>query len=82
MQHVWGEERCIVIRCGKREGKKTLGRPRNVWEENINTDLLEIGWGLNGIDLAQDSGKWQALLNTVMTTQVFYLSLTAARSFT
>jgi hypothetical protein len=28
---------------GKSEGKKTLARPRNGWEDNIRTDLREIG---------------------------------------
>jgi hypothetical protein len=30
------------------EGKRPLGRPRRRWEDNIKTDLREIGWG--GID--------------------------------
>jgi hypothetical protein len=29
----------------KPEGKRPLGRPRRKWEDNIRTDLMEIGWG-------------------------------------
>jgi len=28
---------------GKREGKRPLGRPRRRWEDNIKTDLREVG---------------------------------------
>jgi hypothetical protein len=35
--------------------------------DNIKMDLKEIGWGgMDWIDLAQDSDKWRALVNTVM----------------
>ena len=30
---------------GKPEGKRTLGRLRCRWEDNINMDLHEVGWG-------------------------------------
>jgi hypothetical protein len=30
---------------GKPEEKRQLGRPRLRWEDNINMDLREIGWG-------------------------------------
>jgi hypothetical protein len=40
---------------GKPEGKRPLGRPRRRWEDNIKTDLREIGWGGMGwIHLAHD----------------------------
>jgi hypothetical protein len=32
------------ILVGKPEGKRTFGRPRRVWEDNIGMDLREIGW--------------------------------------
>jgi len=28
---------------GKPEGKRPLGRPRRRWEDNIKTDLQEVG---------------------------------------
>jgi hypothetical protein len=62
----WGEGESIKNFGGK-EGKRPLGRPRRRWEENIKTDLREIGWGgMNWIDLAQDRDQWRALVNTVI----------------
>jgi hypothetical protein len=29
----------------KPEGKRTLGRPRRRWVDNIRMDLEEVGWG-------------------------------------
>jgi len=34
---------CRVL-VGKYEGKRTLGRPRRRWEDNIKVDLQEGGW--------------------------------------
>jgi hypothetical protein len=43
------------ILVGKPEGKRSLGRPRCKWEDNIKMDLGEIRWcGIDWIDLAQD----------------------------
>jgi hypothetical protein len=51
--------------------KKTLGRSRRRWEDNINRDLRELGWqGMDWIDLAQDRDQWRALVNTVMNLRV------------
>jgi hypothetical protein len=51
---------------GKPEGKRPLGRPRRMWEDNIKIDLREIAWsGKNWIHLAQDRDQWSALVNTV-----------------
>ena len=33
------------VLVGKREGKRPLGRPGCRWEDNIKTDLLEVGCG-------------------------------------
>jgi hypothetical protein len=39
---------------GNLEGRRPLGRPRSRWEENIRTDLREIGWdGIDWTDLAE-----------------------------
>jgi hypothetical protein len=49
---------------GKPEGKRTLGRSRRRWKDNIN---MEVGCvGLDWIELAQDRNTWRALLNAVM----------------
>jgi hypothetical protein len=56
---------------GKPEGKRPLGRPRRRWVDNIQMDLLEIGWGsVDWIALAQDRDKWRALVNAVMNLWV------------
>jgi hypothetical protein len=39
-----GEGRsAFKILTGKPEGKRSLGRPRRSWEDNIRMDLKEIG---------------------------------------
>jgi hypothetical protein len=51
---------------GKPEGKRPIGRPRCMWENNIRMDLLEMGWGgVDWIGLAQDRDKQRALVNAV-----------------
>ena len=52
---------------GKPEGKRPLGRPRRRREDNIRTDLREVGCGgKDWIELAQDRDRWRALLNAIM----------------
>jgi hypothetical protein len=54
------------ILVGRTEGRRPLGRPRCRWEDNIKTDLREIGFGdVDWIDLAQDRDRWRALVNAV-----------------
>jgi hypothetical protein len=36
-----GAYRALV---GKPEGRRSLGRPRRRWEDNIKIDLREVGW--------------------------------------
>jgi hypothetical protein len=44
-----------------------LGRPRRRWEDNIKMDLQEVACGgMDWIELAQDRGRWRALVNVVM----------------
>jgi hypothetical protein len=33
------------ILVGRPEGRRPLGRPRLRWEDNIKTDIQEVGWG-------------------------------------
>jgi len=51
---------------GKPEGKRSLGRPRRRWENNIKMDLQEVGGVGDWMELAQDRDRWQALVNIVM----------------
>ena len=56
---------------GKPEGKRPLARPRHRWQNNIKTDLKEVGWaGIDWIDLAQGRDRWRALVNEVMNLRV------------
>jgi hypothetical protein len=48
-----GEEEAYRILLGKPEGKRSLGRPRRRWVDNIKMDLREIRWvDMDWIDLA------------------------------
>jgi len=59
------------VSVGKPEGKRPLGRPRRRWEDNIKMDLQEVGCEvMNCIELAQDRGRWRALVNAVMNLPV------------
>jgi hypothetical protein len=51
-----GEGRGVYrVLVGKPEGKRSLGRPRRRWEDNIKLDLRKIGInGAKWIQLAQD----------------------------
>jgi hypothetical protein len=56
---------------GKPEGKRPLGKPRCIWEDNVKIDLQELGCGgMEWIDLAQDRDRWWALMNAVMNRRV------------
>jgi hypothetical protein len=63
-KRVRGAYRVLV---GKPEGRRPLGRPRRRWEDNIKTDLLEVGCGcVDWIGLAQDRDRCRALVSAVM----------------
>jgi len=52
---------------GKPEGKRPLRSPRRRWEDNIKTDVLEVGCGgLDCLELAEDRDSWRAVVNAVM----------------
>jgi hypothetical protein len=63
-----GERRgAYRVLVAKREGRTPLVRPRRRWEDNIKTDLWEVGCGcLDWIGLAQDRDSWRALVSAVM----------------
>jgi len=45
------------ILVGKPEGKRPLGRPRHIWEDNIKMNLREVGGGGDWMELAQDRDR-------------------------
>jgi hypothetical protein len=45
----------------------SLGRPKRRWEDNIKMDIIEVGWGMNWIDLTEDRDRWRGLVNAVMS---------------
>jgi hypothetical protein len=67
-----GEERKVYkVLVGKPEGKRPLGRLRRRWEDGIRMDLREIGLkGVDWIRLAQDMGRWRAVVSAVMNLRV------------
>jgi hypothetical protein len=67
-----GEERDVNrVLVGKPEGKRTLGRPRRRWEDNIKMDLQDVGGGCGDwMELAQDRDRWRALVSTVENFRV------------
>ena len=68
----YGKRRGVYrVSVGKPEGKRLLGRPRRRWEDYIKMDLQEVGYGgLDWIELAQDRGRWRALVNAGMNLRV------------
>jgi hypothetical protein len=68
MREVRGAYNILV---GRPEGRRPLERPRRRWEDNTKMDLREREFGdVDWIHLAQDRGRWRALVNTVMNLRV------------
>jgi len=68
---MWEGRELYRVLVGKPEGKRPLGRPRRRWEDNIKKDLQEVGGGCEDwMELAQDRGRWRALVSTVMNLRV------------
>jgi hypothetical protein len=71
MWHVWGRIGVYRVLVGKPEGKRTLGRPRRKWEDNIKMNLQEVGGGRRDwMELAQDRDRWRALVGAVRNFRV------------
>ena len=52
-------------------GKRSLGRPRRRWEDNIRMDVKEIGINTrNWIDSALYRDYWRALVNAELNLWV------------
>jgi hypothetical protein len=66
-----GEKRNAYRLVGKSKGRRPLGRPRRRSLDKIRMDLVEVGWGdVDWIYLAQDRGRWRALVNSVLDLRV------------
>jgi hypothetical protein len=56
---------------GKPAEKRSLGRPRHRWVDNIKMGLRVVGLdGMDWTDLAQDRDRWRALVNAEMNLRV------------
>jgi len=60
-----------MVLVGKHVGKRSPGRPRRGWEDNIKMYLqvVECG-GMDWIELFQHRDWWRALMNAVMNLRV------------
>jgi hypothetical protein len=59
------------VLVGKPEGKRSLGRTRRRWEDNIKMDLQEVGESCGDwMDLARDRDGWRALVGAVRNLRV------------
>jgi hypothetical protein len=67
-----GEKRnAYRLLVGLPEGKRSLGRPRGRWVDNVRMDLVEVGWGdVDWIGLVQDRDRWRALVYSVLNFRV------------
>jgi hypothetical protein len=65
---------------GKTTGKRALGRPRRMWEDNIRIDLKEMCIDTrNWVDSAQDRDYLRALVNAGMNYRVPVVNPTEKR---
>ena len=67
-----GDRRGVYrVLVGIPEGKRPLERPRCRWEDNIKMALQKVGCGcMDWVELAQDRGRWHALVNVAMNLWV------------
>jgi hypothetical protein len=67
-----GEKRnAYRLFVGKPEGRRSLGRPRRKWLDNMRMDFVQVGWcDVDWIGLAQDWDRWRALVSSVLNLRV------------
>ncbi|KAJ4450879.1 hypothetical protein ANN_02311 [Periplaneta americana] len=69
--HMGESRNAYRVLVGRPEGKRSLGRPRRRWEDNIKMDLMEVGYdGRDWINLAQDGNRWRACVRAAMNLRV------------
>ena len=65
MARKWEGRGVHRVLVGIPERKRTLGRPRCIWDDNIKMDLQEVGVGCGDwMEVAQDRKGWRALVST------------------
>jgi hypothetical protein len=53
------------------EDKRTVGRRRHRWQDNVKMNLGKIGWeDVDWMHLTQDRDKRRATVNTIMNRRV------------
>lgn len=57
------QERCKHGLVGRPKGKNPFGILMLRWRDNIETNLLEVGLGMDWMDLTQERDRWRALVN-------------------
>jgi hypothetical protein len=71
MWHAWERGETCTGFWWEARRKKPLVRPRRRWQDGIKMGLSEIVWGyVEWTHLAQDRGRWRAVVNAVMNSRV------------
>ena len=68
---MWERGGAYRVLVGKPGGKRPLWRTRVRWEDNIKMDFEHLGWWeVYWLSLAQERGRWRALVNALMNFRV------------
>ena len=52
-------------------GKRSFGRPRSRWEDNVRMDPKEIGTNMRiCVDVGQDRDYWRVLVNAALNLRI------------
>jgi hypothetical protein len=59
---------------GKYERKRSSGKPRRRWKDNVTIDIKEVGREsmLGWMFMYQDKDQWRFVLNMVMNFRILY----------
>jgi hypothetical protein len=76
MYHAW--ERCEMntkFWLENLKGRDDFDRHESIWEDSIKIDIKESGYEIvNWIYLEQDKNQWWALVNTVLSFRLAYIT--------
>ena len=65
----WTGRSVFIILTGNPTGKRSLGRPKRRFEDNIRMDLKEKYINTrNWVDLANDGDYWRAIVNAELNS--------------